>query len=861
VAVPLLGNAAKFLPLKPLLRLTAWRYARQHRWQTWLSFVGIALGVMMVVAVDLATSSAQRAFVLSVNTLNGAITHHISGGTSGVPDAVFTQLRTTLGVRRSAPTVSGSIRLQNERFTLLGFDALSELNLGRQRAGVVSGAIVTELGTALGTTLGTALALLAQPNAVFMANETAARLGLRVPATVEMQTAQGIKQVQLVGTLPAAADVGIDQVVLTDIATAQALLGRLGVVDSIDLVLTDDEAAQLQHWLPSNLTLVPQLHRYDALNQMTTAFSTNLLAMSLLALLVAALLIYNTVNLSVVQRQSTWGVLRSLGVARSELIKLVLMELLVLGVLASAVGVVAGLGLGQMLVKLVTRTIDDLYFNLTVTRFLLEPWLLVKGWGLGVLLTLCAGAVPAWRAGLSRPITLQQQQEIQASRPQYKQAWQCALVGLALIGIGYLMLMPVEGSLVMAFAALSLVVTGSCLLAPLLVQVALSLLLTALAGRLRQTQRLALRNLRVTGNRTALAVAALTVAVSITVGVGVMVGSFRSTVLLWLEQTLSGDLQIGSMETSVGISAELEHAVTALPSVKRVTPQYRQQVESAVGQLTVLASNGVLADELYLKAATKEALQQVAAGAALLVSEPLAWQQHLQVGDQLTLFTTSGPLVLPVAGVFYDYTTTGGIVALSHPLFQQSWPSVRPARLVLQAQANTNLAALAQQIQQISAEFPDSYRVVSNAAIRDITLAIFDRTFAITHVLRLLAILVAFVGILSALLALQLQRMREYAMLRASGMTAFETAQIIVWQTLVMGLLAGIFALPLGLLMADILIDVINQRSFGWSMQHELSLSVLSQALLLSVVAALLAAIEPIRRVAAVRPADGMRAL
>jgi putative ABC transport system permease protein len=168
-------------------------------------------------------------------------------------------------------------------------------------------------------------------------------------------------------------------------------------------------------------------------------------------------------------------------------------------------------------------------------------------------------------------------------------------------------------------------------------------------------------------------------------------------------------------------------------------------------------------------------------------------------------------------------------------------------------------AQLATTLRQQLTNQSERHNVVANADIRRITLTIFDRTFAITHVLRLLAILVAFVGILSALLTLQLQRLREYALLRATGMTGRETALVIAGQTLFLGLLAGLLALPLGLVMADVLIDVINQRSFGWSMQHTLPPSVLIQAVLLAVGAALLAGWYPMKRVAAVLPAAGMQ--
>jgi putative ABC transport system permease protein len=171
------------------------------------------------------------------------------------------------------------------------------------------------------------------------------------------------------------------------------------------------------------------------------------------------------------------------------------------------------------------------------------------------------------------------------------------------------------------------------------------------------------------------------------------------------------------------------------------------------------------------------------------------------------------------------------------------------------AERATTLTAL----RTLAQDFPGAYGVAANAQIKALTLAIFDRTFAITDVLRLLAILVAFVGVLSALTALQLQRMREYALLRSSGMTASETTVMILTQTAVLGLGAGLLALPLGLLMSEVLIDVINRRSFGWSMQHLVPWAVLGQALALALSAALLAGLYPALRIRRLSAALALR--
>lgn len=830
-----------------LLLRSAWHYALQHPWQTWLSFLGIALGVMMVVAVDLANSSAARSFDLSVATINGSITHQISGGSSGVPDSMFTRLRTELALRRSAPALSGTVRVQGQSMTLLGLDFFSELALQRNRAGF-NGSQRGQLQQALGA--------MQQRNAVLMHAATAANLGLTLDEPFTLRGQAGQHEVVVVATLEGEEVTGSEQVLFTDIATAQLILGKTGILDSIDLILTQQQAEDLRSALPASLSLVDASTRNTSVQQMTRAFHTNLLAMSLLALLVAALLIYNTVSLSVVQRQPALGVLRSLGVTRAELVKLVLLEVLLLGFAASIVGVVLGLGLGQLLVKLVTRTVDDLYFNLTVTRFLLDPLVLAKGLAWGVGISLLAAALPAWQAGLAPPITLQQ-------RAGDDSHWMrrlpyVAFAGALLMSLGYLLLQIEQGGLVLGFVALNCIIFGFCLVVPLLVSWSLTVVLRVLHTRLRQTVRLALRNLQVAITRTGLAVAALTVAVSVTVGVGVMVGSFRDTVILWLEQTLTGDVQITRLDGD-GIAASLSNELLSLPEVQALHSQYQLQVESNIGALTVLAEAGSAADHLYLKELSAQGLQQVDRGEALMVAEPLAWQANVQIGDEIELYTANGRVVLPVAGVFYDYTTTGGLVSMSAELFTRLWPDAQPARLILETRDDTDLSAFAAQMRQRVATLEGNYGVAANADIRNITLNIFDRTFAITHVLRLLAILVAFVGILSALITLQLQRLREYAMLRATGMTVRETGTIILVQTSVMGLIAGLLALPLGLMMSDILIDVINRRSFGWSMQHILPPMVFVQALLLAMVAALLAGFYPMKQVARVNPAEAMR--
>jgi putative ABC transport system permease protein len=825
--------------LPPLLWRNALRYHWQHRWQTLLSVLGILLGVMMVVAVDLASTSARRAFELSVESVSGTITHQIVGGSQGVPEEVYTRLRTELGLRRSAPVLTAEVRLRGQSLTLLGLDLVSEASLQRRLPGLDAGALdLTRL----------AAAALRAENAVLLPGATAQQLRLAVDATFEFDPPNADLQLTLAVTLDNSSSSA--QMVFSDIAVAQRLLQRLGRLDSIDLILTDTEADALRSWLPGEVTLVEAAGRNAALTQMTEAFHVNLLAMSLLALLVAALLIYNTVSLSVLERRAGFGVLRALGLRRGELGRLILVETAVLGVVASALGVAAGVWLGSFLVELVTRTIDDLYFSLSVREYLVQPLLLLKGFGWGLGLTLLAAAVPAWQAGRSPPITLQQRGQ-DGLALQRRLPWFTALAVLLLVA-GTVVLRS-GGDLVQGFVALFLLVFGFCLLVPQLLHLVMQVLLRSAVVRGTFALRLALRAIQSGLDRTALAVAALTVAVSVTVGVGLMVSSLRDTVLLWLDQTLPGDIQVTQVEADEGISTAVRALVAQQAAVVDVLDSWLVSSESNLGAVRVQSAAGPLDSWLFLKEGS------LLDDNSVLISEPLASLHQLAVGDNLDLLTATGTRRLRISGIFYDYNTGTPFVALSAAQLQAFWPEAVTRRLTLTLREGADAETLAADLRTALRNSSDPTLVMANNTLHAVTLAIFDRTFAITHVLRILALVVAFVGVFSAMLALQLQRLRDYAILRAGGMTLGEVARLIVLQTLVMGTLAGLLALPLGLLMSDVLIDVINMRSFGWSMLHSLPPSVLVEAVLLAVIAAVLAGLYPARRVAEVSPAEALR--
>jgi putative ABC transport system permease protein len=212
---------------------------------------------------------------------------------------------------------------------------------------------------------------------------------------------------------------------------------------------------------------------------------------------------------------------------------------------------------------------------------------------------------------------------------------------------------------------------------------------------------------------------------------------------------------------------------------------------------------------------------------------------------------------MPIVGVFYDYGTELGVVMQPIERYQQFFDDPHLSSLGVYLPADADSEAM---VATIRDQFPTTALMVrSNRTLRESSVAILDRTFAITNVLQLLATIVAFVGIFAALTAMQLERVREFGMLRAIGLDPRQLWQLVLSETGLMGLVAGLVALPVGTAMAWALIFVINRISFGWTLQFAFEPHIYLNALITAIVAALLAGIVPAWRIARIAPALALR--
>src|SRR6185503_13805553 len=501
-------------------------------------------------------------------------------------------------------------------FTLLGIDPFAEAPFR------------SYLGAGQQPRLETIASMLMVPGAILLSAPTAQRYGLQPcsPAALEdscrltLSINGEARHAYLTGLLEPSDDFArraLDTIILADIATAQSLSGTSGELTQIDLILPDNfDSAALSAALPVGTLLVTSEIRNSQVAEMTSAFQFNLTALSLLALLVGIFLIYNAMTFSVVQRRSLFGTLRSIGYTREQVFSMVLSEAALVGVLGTVLGLGLGVLLGQGAVQMVTQTINDLFFVVSVRGIQIPASSLLKGGLAGFFASVFAAAPPAWEAASVPP-------HLALSRAGLESKAQSAVNLVAGLGafaalVGAVVLAIPTRNLVISFSGTFAVIMGLAMLTPLVTVTLMRLIGEPLGKLFGLLGRLAPRNVIRSQSRTAVAVAALMIAISVTIGVQVMIASFRTTVTIWLEQTMRGDIYISEQGLSATrLDTPLDPEVVALV-------QSNPQIRSSIGirVVTVESENG----PLELVAASAERPMDARLFLAVQESPLHAWQ-------------------------------------------------------------------------------------------------------------------------------------------------------------------------------------------------------------------------------------------
>ncbi len=648
------------------------------------------------------------------------------------------------------------------------------------------------------------------------------------------------------------------KIALMDIAQAQALLGERGRIDQIDVVLAEGAdpilvrsrlAAKLG---PGARVVTPEQRRDDA-SALLAAFRLNLTALSLISVFVGVFLIFSAIQASLARRRREFGLLRTLGATREQVLALILLEAGLLGLAGTLLGVPLGYAAAQANVESVSGTLTSIYLLSEIERLTFPPGLAVLAAMVGIGGALAGAWLPARDVSRRDPAAL-----LAASALQERT--QAAAPRLALLGAGF-------ATLVAAWYALGgarLQESGFVLAVGLLISLPLltPLFLRETCGRVRPRGfgfRLSLRNLAVRLHATSFAVAALAVTVSMLVGTTLLIGSFRRTLETWIGQTLQADVYVSSESWVQGggratLGPGLVDSLTTFPGVVAADLQRRVTARTLSGREIRL--NGVeragrdgdrWAGRVPLLAGDATAVERrLRAGGAVLVSEPLARKERLAPGDSLGLVGPRGPVRLLVAGIGYDYSTEAGLAFMTRATLDGVVGPGEITNLALYLEPGADVDTVVDRLRTAFAGLPLVFR--SNSRLREEVLGIFDQTFAITRILQVMALLIAVCGISLTLVIMARERASEFALLRALGASRGQIMRLLVGEGGAMGVAGLVLGLAGGAGLAAILILLINRAYFGWTIRFGLPVEALAAQAAWIMAGALVASILPALR-------------
>ncbi len=594
---------------------------------------------------------------------------------------------------------------------------------------------------------------------------------------------------------------------------------------------------------------------------MTHAFAINLKALGLLSLLVGMFLIYNTMTFLVIQRRGLFGSLRLIGVTRKQIFYLIMGEAIILAMIGTILGIGLGILLGQGLVQLISGTINSFFFRVDSSSLMLSPVLIGKGVLLGLGVTLLAVLAPAWEATRQSPHrTLLRSQLEYSSRRFMKIA---AFVALFLVLASLIVIQFPGKNVSLGLTSIFLMLFGFALLIPWVTVELMKLFEKLLSASPSVLARFPFRLVRAEISRTGIALATLMIAVAASIGMDLMIGSFRLTVSEWLQTSLQADLYVSlsgkkRLTDKSSVDQKLKSDLTRLNGVDMLSSVLHTRLidDQTATAVAVFELNEKSKHGLIFKQQTGDVWKSFINQNSILVTEPYAYHNNVQLGDIIKLKTARGEQAFKVIGIYADYSGDQGHLAMSRNIFQQYWPDLGYTGIGIYITEGTDIKHLEAQIKPLLKPYQS---IKSEQAIYRASMQMFEQTFKITEVLRWLAASIAFVGVFSALMALQFERTRQLGILRAIGMTPWQVARLISIETGLMGLIAGLFAVPVGLVMAYVLIFVVYQRSFGWTLAFYFDTGIILQGILLACSAALLAGVLPALKMSKTNPAQALR--
>jgi putative ABC transport system permease protein len=826
------------LMVRPLLREPV---------RTALTVLAVALGVGVVLAIELSGAAATGSFRSSMETLAGDNDLEITAS-GGVPEDVVGLLAAQPYSMRISPRMEDYAIVSDTKksLSLIGVDLFAESGNDAQTSFSSAGKLQAQ------TTSGEAFENFGDDKSIWVGESLGYKTGAHIPLLINDQ----VREYTVRGVY--ADSNGNESAVLMDIAAAQRALTRYGRVDCILLKVPstpslDEWQRRLRAVLPAGVEVRPQGTGTNESRRMLAAFRWNLRLLSYVSLVVGSFLIYNTISVSVVRRRAEIGIVRALGASRGAILSAFVGEAGCFGLAGALIGLPLGRFMAAGAVNLMASTVESLYVSSRPGPIELSFASVLLALAIGVGVAVASAYSPAREASLVSPVEAmgRGRREYDVRINKGRDFWLGLVLGLAAATASRAQ--AIGGKPLLGYLAAILLLVASALVTPAFVY-ALTAFSSRLLGKILGVEAmLASRSLAASLRRTSVLVGALSTAIAMMTAVGIMVGSFRETVSVWMGDQLPADLYLrpaGSAAAdrhptiSLGLAEEIEKlpGVAAVEKLRAYEIRY-QDMPATLASANLNVQQAHKDSDFFSGRPREQVLSELRDSNVVVVSEPFTYKHGVKTGDFITLSLGDKQASFRVADVYYDYSSERGSILMDRKTLLRYLPDPAPSNLAIYISNDANLETLRREIEQAAA----GHRVLlfSNRDIRTEAIRIFDRTFAITYALEAVAVIVAVMGIAGALLALVIDRRRELGLLRFLGGARSQIRKLILVEAGLLGLLANLAGLALGFALSLVLIYVINKQSFGWTIRFHWPVEILFAALTVVYAATVLAGLYP----------------
>ena len=837
--MPPMKSFALTSPLWPLLTSFSWQELRHHPWRNAAAVVSVMLGVALAFAVHLINASALDEFAQAVRSVSGQADVSASASSQHLDESVYGLLRQDRRVAWASPV----LEINTYGLSPASISNTSQLKTALRVIGIDAlqiAAIAPDL-LPLPAQGGDRLDIFA-PDAVYLNASARAALGASPGQTIRVQHGMQWKALRVAGTVAAS---GAPLVVM-DIAAAQQAFAMLRQLSRVDVRLQPgverDAFAQDMRshadW-PAAVLLQAPGEALSRMGNVSRAYRVNLTVLALVALFTGGFLVFSVLALSVTRRAQQFALLDVLGLQHSDRMALVLLEALVLGLLGSLLGLALGTGLAVAALHLLGGDLGGGYFSGDTPPLQWSAGAALVFGALGMAAALLGAYLPA-RQAASLPPT----QTLKGLGMAANGGAQARIAVLLLVvAVVLASLPPLGGVPLAAYVSVALLLLGGIGALPWLV----SLLLRAVAPwvALAPLRLLAVERARRVPHGAAIAVSAVVASLSLAVALTVMVASFRQSVTQWLDSVLPATLYVrtsGSASSSDTAFFELRfvQAAASLPGVERLRSQRTLALTLAPDKPTVAllvrplhsAQRQTLDDSASLPL-VGEALPVPDGHMGVYVSEAMVDLYGARLGQDLPPLSAAlqalrkpdaAPLrPLFVAGVWRDYARQFGTVVVDIRDFASVNADPRVNDVALWLVPGTDEVVVQDKLRALAdtlggAQASTLLDFGSAGDIRQRTLQIFDRSFAVTYWLQAVAIGIGLFGVAASFSAQVLARRKEFGLLVHLGLTRTQVLRLLALEGAAWTILGALAGTLLGLAVAAVLVFVVNPQSFHWSM-------------------------------------------